>query len=137
MNEEVETQRRQKQHLLSDKALLESIYKDSIIARVREAEEKQKASSLDRSKFKQDVRDYYSTSSWTGISTWCHVLGSIVPNECAKAAQILPTSLDREELGHLFGDTDSVTSLPHNGKTVLQPIDLGLIRQIIRSLPVP
>lgn len=37
-------------------------------------------------------------------------------------AHLVPKSLDREEQGHLFGDTDLVTTLPQNGKTVLQPL---------------
>jgi hypothetical protein len=117
LNETLAVYKRLRTDPPSDEGLLEIAYKDSIVSRVMRAERKQRASSFNQAQFKKDVHKYYSTvDSDDGTKVWCHVIGAFFDKNSVKAAHIVPKSLDREELAHLFGDEDVVISLPQNGK---------------------
>jgi hypothetical protein len=114
LNDTVAAEKRRRRHDPPDEGLLERAYRDTIIARVMRADGKQRALDFNQKKFKDQVNEYYNVSTVPN-KTFCHVLGLYVNKKDVKAAHIVPKSMDREELGHLFGDQDAVVTLPQNG----------------------
>ncbi|KAJ5549849.1 hypothetical protein N7535_002208 [Penicillium sp. DV-2018c] len=118
--------------------LLERAYRDLIVSRVVRADRGQRVSSFNQSRFKKDVNKYYSTvDSNDGTAHWCHVIGGFFDKTFVKAAHIVPKSLDREELAHLFGDEDVVISLPQNALSLHHKVESLLDRGDIAIVPMP
>lgn len=114
LNDTVAAEKRRRRHDPPDEGLLERAYRDTIVTRVMRADGKQQALDFNQKKFKDQVNKYYNVSTVPN-KTYCHVLGLYVNKKDVKAAHIVPKSMDREELGHLFGDQDAVVTLPQNG----------------------
>lgn len=90
-------------------------YTASILQRVMGASGKQKPpKSFNSRRFKTNVNEYYGIRKGFGH---CHVIGTIVPANDAKAAHIVPKSLTQPEIAHLFGCEAMVECDPRNGKS--------------------
>lgn len=102
----------------SDQGLLERAYRDTIIARVLGATAKQKSNKFDQRAFKKAVHAYYGIHEHcpSGFSH-CHILNMTLPESSIKAAHLVPKSMTREELSHLFGVEDAVLADPRNDKS--------------------
>ncbi|KAJ5885469.1 hypothetical protein N7495_009979 [Penicillium taxi] len=98
-----------------DQSLLERAYRDTIVQRMMTADGKQPAQKFNRSDFKIAVNQYYGVSR-DGM-TFCHDLGRWLTKDKVKAAHIIPKGMSPGELSHIFGDNDTVATLPENGKT--------------------
>ncbi|KAJ5237900.1 hypothetical protein N7489_007991 [Penicillium chrysogenum] len=119
-----------------DEGLLERAYRDTIVTRVMRADGKQQALDFNQKKFKDQVNKYYNVSTVPN-KTYCHVLGLYVNKKDVKAAHIVPKSMDREELGHLFGDQDAVVTLPQNGLSLHHKVESLLDKGDIAIVPMP
>ncbi|KAJ5775864.1 uncharacterized protein N7511_000875 [Penicillium nucicola] len=138
LNETLAVHKRLRTDPPSDEGLLERAYKDTIVSRVMRAEGKQRALSFNHARFKKEVNKYYSTlDSDDGTLVWCHVLGGFFDKKSVKAAHIVPKSLDRRELAHMFGDEDAVVSLPQNGLSLHHKVESLLDRGDIAIVPMP
>ncbi|KAJ5898882.1 hypothetical protein N7495_003626 [Penicillium taxi] len=114
--------------------LLERAYRDTILPRVMKASGKQKAQHFNAAQFKDEVKRYYGIEN--DIS-WCHILGMYLSPPLVKAAHIVPKSMSREELAHLFGDQDAVTTLPQNSLSLHHVVEGLLDSGDIAVIPIP
>lgn len=138
LKETMEVEKRRRVRPPFDDGLLARAYRDTILTRVMSAEGKQKGRHFDQSAFKKEVNSYYSVVSPSNDQQiWCHVLGMFVGKKMIKAAHLVPKSLDREELAHLFGDRDTVISLPQNALSLHHKIESLLDRGEIAIVPMP
>ncbi|KAJ5290874.1 hypothetical protein N7478_000125 [Penicillium angulare] len=119
---------RQRANAPPDEGLLERAYRDTILTRVIAASKRQPAQQFNKAKFKSAVKEYYGIDLHPDLS-WCHILGMFISSTVARASHLVPKSMSPEELAHLFGDLDVVTTLPQNvsslHKSIEKLLDLG------------
>ncbi|OJJ50661.1 hypothetical protein ASPZODRAFT_162606 [Penicilliopsis zonata CBS 506.65] len=115
----------------------ERAYAETIVPRVMAARAKQKHQPFDQSAFKKSVYSYYGIEELEDHSAWCHVLGGWYPCRSVKAAHLVPKSLTKEEVSHLFGAGEVVLSDPRNGITLLHTIEDALDSGAIVIMPIP
>lgn len=103
-----------------DQSLLEHAYRDARISRVLGARAKQKGSKYDQSAFKKKVYAYYGINEHCrpGFG-WCHVLGTVLPQNNIKAAHLVPKSMTSKDVCHLFGVSNGVLGDRRNRKNIL------------------
>ncbi|KAJ5888350.1 hypothetical protein N7495_008391 [Penicillium taxi] len=130
----VEIKKRQRIDEPPDEGLLERAYRDTIIQRVMNATGKQTAQKFDQSEFKKNVNEYYNVSD--GQKTYCHVLALWLDKSQVKAAHLIPKSMSPDELAHIFGDNDVVTSLPQNGLSLHHKVESLLDKGDIVIIPM-
>jgi predicted transcriptional regulator len=118
LDDAVAVEKRRRQYGPPDEGLLERPYRDTIVIQVMKTDGKKQAPNLSTKKYKKAVNAYYDVHA-VPTKSFCHVLGLHIDELVTKAAHLVPKSIGPEELGHLFGDQDVVTTLPQNGKTIL------------------
>ncbi|KAJ5627100.1 hypothetical protein N7528_004527, partial [Penicillium herquei] len=118
-----------------DEGLLERAYRDAILPRVMAASGKQTAQPFNKARFKTAVNTFYGIHSRD--QSWCHILGININSQAAVAAHLVPKSLSKEELAHLFGDEDVVTTLPQNALSLHRNIEKLLDTGKIAVVPAP
>ncbi|KAI1831808.1 hypothetical protein DTO027I6_7223 [Penicillium roqueforti] len=121
-----------------DQSLLEHAYRDARISRVLGARAKQKGSKYDQSAFKKKVYAYYGINEHCrpGFG-WCHVLGTVLPQNNIKAAHLVPKSMTSKDVCHLFGVSNGVLGDRRNRITLAENIELLFDRGTIAIVPMP
>ncbi|KAJ6016929.1 hypothetical protein N7451_000308, partial [Penicillium sp. IBT 35674x] len=138
LSDTLATEKKQRQHGPTDHGLLQRAYTDTIITRVMKADGKQQALSFKSSRFKADVNAYYDAKDKTNPDLmFCHVLGTHFDKRTVKAAHLVPKSMTREELAHLFGDEDAVITLPQNGLSLHHKVESLLDKGEIAIIQMP
>lgn len=134
--EEVEVKRQRSRD--PDRDFMERAYVNTIVPRVMALRAKQKAQRFDQSAFKRAVFSYYGMDPRG--NGWCHILG--IKHQAVKAAHLVPKSLTKDEVSHLFGDGEAILSDPRNGNDSLSPLlctvlqEAGLLIQLLnRNYP--
>ncbi|KAJ5901536.1 hypothetical protein N7495_002064 [Penicillium taxi] len=117
-----------------DEGLLERAYRDMILQRVMSATGKQPVQKFSQSDFKKKVNEYYNVSD--GEMTHCHVLGRWINKVHVKVAHLIPKSMSPNELAHIFGDCDVVTSIPQNGLSLHHKVESLLNKGDIAIIPM-
>lgn len=134
---EVEVKRRRITGPLDD-GLVQRAYVDTIIPRVMGAAAKIQKNVFNQKKFKKKVNRYYGlTTEYTGVTSYCHVLGFFIPTHSAKAAHLVPKSLSQAEVSHIFGVLDGVLDDPRNSLLLCNPIESLLDQGVIAVVPIP
>ncbi|KAJ5578387.1 uncharacterized protein N7459_007351 [Penicillium hispanicum] len=130
--------KRQRLRRPSDDGLLERAYRDTIIPRVMNASAKQRAKPFDQSRFRKEVNQYYGIKEHCEHNTsWCQVLGLMIPKSNVKAAHLVPKSFTADEVAHLFGVGEVVLSDPRNALSLYSTVEVLLDKGVIAVVPIP